>query len=437
MTRQPSLSETTAPNPIPPDPPQRHLWSPTSATPGPDHQHGQPPIPTQQPQRLEDEEKGEGPPEPSLQPKTAAPPLANRPITHFYTVSYLIFFAIFGTLARLGLQALTFYPGAPVVTGVLWANVAGSLVMGFLLEDRRIFREEWGTSSWEENGEDAHERHKKHKTTKKSIPLYIGLTTGFCGCLTSFSSFIRDVFLALANALPDPSRGRGNASRNGGYSFMALVAVILITVSLSLSALVFGAHLALALGPVTPVLPFRFTRHVLDPLFVVLGWGCWLGTVFMAIWPPDRHTSSAETWRDRAVFSIVFAPLGCLTRFYLSLSLNARLPRFPLGTFASNIFGTLIEGMAYDLQHVGYLAGSAAGAGSRARVSCQVLQGVMDGFCGSTTTVSTWVAELNGLGRRRDAYTYGVGSVGVALGCLVVVMGSLLWTRGFDTPACA
>lgn len=37
----------------------------------------------------------------------------SRLATQIYTLSYLILFSIFGTLARLGLQALTSYPGAP------------------------------------------------------------------------------------------------------------------------------------------------------------------------------------------------------------------------------------------------------------------------------------------------------------------------------------
>lgn len=420
------LAEATAPPPIP--------SSPTERTTHDHHYH-----------HRAEEEQQQQPPE--LHPRESLKPLSERPSTHFYTLSYLVFFAILGTLARLGLQALTFYPSAPVLTGVLWANVGGSLVMGFFIEDRRMFREEWGDGSatsnlcsldHEDNGShhDAPEKleaHKKHKSVKKTIPLYIGLTTGFCGCFTSFSSFIRDIFLALANALPNPDLKAMDTTpihRNGGYSFMALVAVILITVGLSLCALVTGAHLALAVEPITPTLPFRFTRRILDPLVVLLGWGSWLGAIFLAIWPPDRHSSTPDTWRGRAVFAIVFAPLGCLLRFYLALALNTRLPRFPLGTFAANIFGTLIEGMCYDLQHV-------AGLGGTVLVSCQVLQGVMDGFCGSTTTVSTWVAELNGLGRRRDAYWYGVVSVAVGLGFLVVIMGSLLWTKGFVGGSCS
>ncbi|KAJ5782548.1 Camphor resistance CrcB protein [Penicillium paradoxum] len=374
---------------------------------------------------------GERAPAPAPQPASAAPPLSKH-ATHLYTVSYLIFFSFLGTLARLGLQALTFYAGAPVVTGVLWANVCGSLVMGFVSEDQNLFREEWGISL-PKNSAAEDEKGKRHMAVKKTIPLYIGLTTGFCGCCTSFSSFIRDVFLALANALPDPSIPSGShiASRNGGYSFMALVAVILLTVSLSLSALIFGAHLALALGRVTPTVPFAFTRRFIDPTVVVLAWGCWLGAVFLAIWPPDRH-NGPDVWRGRAVFALVFAPLGCLLRFYVSLHLNGRIPTFPLGTFVVNIFGCIIEGLCYDLQHVSGLGAVVPAA----LTGCQVLQGVMDGFCGSTTTISTWVAELKGLAHRRHAYLYGISSVAVALGFSIVIMGSLLWTQGFAEAVC-
>ncbi|RHZ43178.1 FluC/FEX family fluoride channel [Aspergillus thermomutatus] len=427
------LSESTAPPPTPSNPPQRQSWSSTGYA---------LPSTTEKPPAAPIE------PTPSKRTPTTQQPLSKH-ATHLFTLSYLVFFSIFGTLARLGLQALTFYPGAPVVTGVLWANVGGSLLMGFFLEDKNLFREEWGQPPPHNPREDsnaARERANNHKSVKKTIPLYIGLTTGFCGSFTSFSSFIRDVFLALTNDLPDPSVS-SITSRNGGYSFMALLAILLTTVALSLSALICGAHLALAFDRFTPSFPFRLTRRVIDPLFVLLGWGCWLGAVFLAIWPPDRSASNnnssnsaPETWRGRAVFAIVFAPLGCLLRYYISLYLNRRVPVFPLGTFTVNIFGTVVLAMCFDLQRVDgvgtAIAADARSASYAILTSCQVLQGVMDGFCGCATTVSTWVAELNGLSRRRQAYVYGVASVAVALGFFVVIAGSLGWTRGFVDPVC-
>lgn len=159
----------------------------------------------------------------------------------------------------------------------------------------------------------------------------------------------------------------------------------------------------------------------------------------MAAVPPDRLSGPAyaghkETWRGQVLFSLVFAPLGCLLRFYMSLKLNGLVPSFPLGTFTANIFGTAVLGMTYDLQRAPV---SAAGMGAVVGVTgCQVLQGVEDGFCGTLTTVSTWVVELTGL-RRRHAYVYGGASVFMGLGILVVVMGSVLWTVGWRTPSCA
>lgn len=387
-------------------------------------------------------------------PSSPRPERASRLATELYTVSYLIIFSIFGTLARLGLQALTFYPGAPVQTGVLWANFAGSLMMGFLLEDRKLFRDGWGgqrpreqeeRDNGEEDGRSITRQRiaaakKEHAAVKKTIPLYIGLSTGFCGSFTSFSSFMRDAYLALANALPAPIprnsaaiAGVTTIPRNAGYGFLAVCAIIIVTTILCLGALKAGAHLALALDPITPSVPFLLTRKTVDRTVVFLAWGSWLGAILMSIWPPDRPGASdgrstweQETWRGRALFAVLFAPLGCLLRFYASLRLNGKLPWFPLGTFAVNMCGTALEGMFFDLQHVPI--------GNR--VGCEVLQGAMDGFCGCLTTVSTWVAEMHGL-RKGHGYIYGLASVGAGLGLAVVIMGSLQWTTGLHRPLCA
>ncbi|QSZ37133.1 hypothetical protein DSL72_009226 [Monilinia vaccinii-corymbosi] len=403
--------------------------------------------------------RGEKPPQEEKKDADADAKMLSKSATRLYTISYLILFSMLGTLARLGLQAITFYPGAPIIFSELWANVGGSVIMGFLSEDRMLFREEWGTATYhdkiqewkaktkdEENGSgsspveptppDLQAAKRAHAASRKTIPLYVGLATGFCGSFTSFSSFIRDTFLALSNNLPSPlnhpqdyspvmASTTSTVSRGGGYSFMATLAVIITTVSLCLAALFFGAHLAISLEPYTPSLSFHKSRKYLDPFAVFLAWGCWLGAVLLAIFPPDGDDALPEIWRGRAVFSLVFSPIGCLGRFYASLYLNGRVSSFPLGTFAVNMFGTAVLGMAYDLQHVP-LGGV---------VGCQVLQGIEDGFCGCLTTVSTWVVELSSL-RRFHAYRYGLVSVLGGLGLMVVIMGSFRWTRGFDGLVC-
>jgi fluoride ion exporter CrcB/FEX len=359
----------------------------------------------------------------------------SRLLTQLYTVSYLILFSILGTLARLGLQALTNYPGTPIIFTSIWPNFAGSLVMGFLSEDRMLFREAQAPSpnpstNEEEPTNGCPSPKQTHAALKKTIPLYIGLATGFCGSLTSFSAFMRDTFLALVNDLPTTSTSHTPIPsssppppRNGGHTFLALLSIPLITLALSLSALFLGAHLALALSPLTPTL--RRTPHLwADRAAVPLAWGCWLGAVLMAALPPAGHVA----WRGEVLFALVFAPLGCLVRFAVSLRLNGRVAAFPVGTFVVNVVGTAVLAGSWDLAH----SGTVGGAGVP---GCQVLAGVQDGFCGCLTTVSTWVGELAVL-RRRHAYVYGGASVLGGLAVVVAVMGGLRWSEGYEPGAC-
>lgn len=379
---------------------------------------------------------------PDFEASVMPPTQHSRKLTELYTISYLIFFAILGTVARLGLQALTFYPGAPVAFSELWANVAGTFIIGFLAEDQRLFHAEWGRSRADEEeripesvdrptSPDRRREKARHGKVKKTIPLYIGLATGFCGSCTSFSSFVRDLFFALSNDLHIPISHPGTLStstisRNGGYSFMAVSAVLITTVSICYAALKCGAHLALLLDPTTPRLPFRLTRRFLDPLVVILGWGSWVGAIVLVVSPPE------VAWRGQVLFALIFAPIGCLLRYYVSLLLNPLLASFPLGTFAANIFGTAVLAMSYDLQRVPLLSSGIVGGSV---LGCQVLQGLMDGFCGALTTVSTWILELDS-SKRRPAYVYALASVGVALGLCVAIMGSVRWTIGWGTLAC-
>ncbi|KIW02776.1 uncharacterized protein PV09_05838 [Verruconis gallopava] len=382
------------------------------------------------------------------QSRSKTEPRPSQYLLHLYTYSYLILFSIFGTLARLGTQWVANYANAPVTPSELWANVGGCLVMGFLMEDRALFRTPQKSRSEpparlkvDSDSSDAEKLNKDlavlqgelekrksgkaHLAYKKTLPLYIGLTVGFCGSYTSFSSAMRDAFLALSNDLTPKNASSG--SRNDAWSVCAVVAVIILEVGLSLAALSFGAHLCEASMPILRRLPSVNKIRFLDFLAVFLGFGCWLGTVFLAIWPPQNR------WRQDAVFAIVFAPLGCILRFLLSIKLNSLIARFPLGTFVANVFGCMVLAMCYDLQRAPLA--SAAGQVGGGLVGCQVLQGVIDGFCGCLTTVSTWVAELKGL-RKKHAYEYGFASVAVGLSFMIVIIGSLHWTIGLSKAVC-
>ena len=375
-----------------------------------------------------------------------------------YTIAYLVFFSFWGTLARLGVQWLGFYPGAVVVISNLWANFGGSLFMGFLTEDRNLFDTSSSPTSFSKffqrkshflARDDDPASNKKKKATgrlsKKEYPLFIGLTTGFCGSFTSFSTFSRDMFFALSNYVATPinhptdhDKPGSYASRSAGWSVCDVLAVVILTLCVNLAALKLGAHIALGLEKVTPALPHRFLHHVVNPLMVFLAAGCWIGAILLAVFPPDRPggpdaAGPTEKWRGEVLFALVFAPLGCLLRWYLSKKLNSRISGFPLGTFAANIFGVIVLAMCYDLQHVKANATAIGPIGGM--IGCQVLQGVQDGFCGCLTTISTWILELTTL-KRWHAYRYGGLSVFISLALMIVIMGSVRWSVGYVDSAC-
>jgi fluoride ion exporter CrcB/FEX len=182
--------------------------------------------------------------------------------------SWIVFLAIWGALARIGLSALSTYPGQ-VVFPLIWSQFIGCVVMGFLLQDKTLFPKE-----------------------TRYVALYIGLTTGFCGSLTSFSTFMWNCLQALANLDPSYPRGRG-------YNFLALCGQVVITLCGSIAGLRFGAHIAQVSRHLLPSVQMHKGRRGVDLLGValgILGWGVagimcglipkWRAELFTAILAP-------------------------------------------------------------------------------------------------------------------------------------------------------
>lgn len=339
-------------------------------------------------------------------PPAVAVSIAPQP--SFYTtvaiLAHLSLFSLLGTLSRLGLSRLTTYPSAPVTFPVLWSNFAGSLLIGFL--------------------------SAVAPPEAKSSPFYVALATGYCGSLTSFSTFMHDVFTSLANdslpasastpSLSAPPRARGD-------SVLAPLAVLIVTLTVSVSALHLGAHLARLL-PLSPLIRLFSTRALSSPpLPTILFLASYVIILVLTLLP--SFTASHPSWRASPLFALLLSPPGCLLRYYLSRGLNPRTASFPLGTFAANILGTLVLAVAFDVRHL-----PAARLGSHARVKREVLRGFEDGFCACLSTVSSFVLELDLLSRRGRggaAWVYGGASVGVGVSVLVAVMGGVRWSVGF------
>lgn len=93
------------------------------------------------------------------------------------------------------------------------------------------------------------------------------------------------------------------------------------------------------------------------------------------------------------------------------------------------MLATAILGTSYVLQRRP-LAG-----GALSILQCQVLQAVEDGFCGSLSTVSTFVVEIDDMrGRRGAGYLAGSWVMGVLI--MVAIVGGSWWNGSGFGEAC-
>ena len=361
-----------------------------------------------------------------------------RPQGTFYQefdiLAHLVFFSFSGTLARIGLRRLTISYGRspPVLTSVLWANLTGCLIIGFLDEGRKLFNrrrqqqqqqreEQVGTLS--QRGSISIGVQRQPPPKNFNSPLYIGLSTGFCGCLTSFSSLMGDLLLGLyqdssassfsfssSTNTTATATNTGPGLRPPGQAITAILALMIIHPCVCFCALQCGIYLASIIvviimtskrniHPLSSSSSHSSTRRTFRSMVVVfIPFATWLVVIILSIWPPSsshRHTTATDEnhtiikERPSLIFPLVFAPLGCLLRYYISRPLNGlslKIPRyfsrrrlcphhhhhhhhspsssssssssssfidiarFPFGTLLVNILGTILFIVSFGLQ---------------------------------------------------------------------------------------
>ncbi len=94
---------------------------------------------------------------------------------------------------------------------------------------------------------------------------------------------------------------------------------------------------------------------------------------------------------------------GAMTRLGMTLLLAHRIVIVPLGTFASNLLGCFIMGIVLQLMLTAEWFSQATIVTEQNRLLFAV------GFCGSLTTMSSMVVEMNTLMQRSEflgAFTY-------------------------------
>lgn len=134
------------------------------------------------------------------------------------------------------------------------------------------------------------------------------------------------------------------------------------------------------------------------------------------------YFKASPAFRHQATAALLFSFPGTLTRYLLAVKLTPLVTLFPLGTFVANTAGTALLGVFHVLQRTSTLP---------SHNGCAILQGLIDGYCGCLTTVSTFAVEVDAL-KAKKAWFYVALSWGVSQLLLLVIFGSSWWGADVD-----
>ncbi|KDO18884.1 hypothetical protein SPRG_15836 [Saprolegnia parasitica CBS 223.65] len=230
--------------------------------------------------------------------------------------------------------------------------------------------------------------------TARHEAFWTGVTTGFCGCCTTFASWE----LVLAQQY------LGSMAANATLMFF-------VQLTTSLASFLSGRHLGLlytdrhheaALGAAwSDVLTYAQSRSVdqesdgtWQRLALALEEARPLAAAGASTLKPVRHgvvyglcgvatliaVTLAALYLD-GYLAVVFGPPGALLRYGLGLRLN-KSKTFPLGTFAANVSASIVS-------CIGVLAMPTSALGAT-----WIQHALLTGFCGSLSTVSSWINEI-------------------------------------------
>lgn len=211
--------------------------------------------------------------------------------------------------------------------------------------------------------------------------LYIGLTTGLCGSLTTYSG----VMFYSCVALFGPSKSQT-------YPISNYLSVLVAVLSSSFVAFLLGRDLSICClksSQRTKQTILLIKDHVNRWIFPLLISFCIPLLILLAVLLPQGPLTYL-------IYSVIFSPFGSLTRYFLSVVFNGKYP-IPVGTLIANLFGSLLY---FGLMTIKIYVQI------RSFLVEQILLGLLQGYCGCLTTVSTLIAELESFEKPLMRYIY-------------------------------
>ncbi|CAI4827618.1 AKH_1a_G0051800.mRNA.1.CDS.1 [Saccharomyces cerevisiae] len=371
------------------------------------------------------------------------PVISNHKLSHYIHV-FCTFttFCILGTETRQAITALSTYtPAFVTAPTVLWSNCSSCMLMGIM--------QSLNAYTW----------MKDHQV------LFLGVTTGYCGALSSFSSMLLEMFEHSTN-LTNGNIANHTKLPNRAYGIMEFLSVLLVHLMVSMGSLIFGRQLGkeviVAYGsssfskPYTPpsdtvkenagdvdtqemeknILEFKFKTpapffkkffDIVDKLAYALAFP--LIILFVVLCAYYENYSRGK-WTLPCLFGI-FA--GFL-RYWLAEMFNKTNKKFPLSTFLANVFATLLIGIFTMVQR-GKKHFSTDIPIVNSLNSCHIVSALISGFCGTLSTISTFINEGYKLSFINMLIYYTV-SIAISYCLLVITLGSYAWTRGLTNPIC-
>ncbi|UJR36624.1 hypothetical protein I4U23_029344 [Adineta vaga] len=284
----------------------------------------------------------------------------------------IVIFSYIGVTIRLGLSFLG--NNQTPLNAAFWTNFVGCFIMGFFVEQKMHIHNHFSQ-------------------------LYIGLTTGLCGSITTFSGLMYNSCVALFGP-----------SSHYTYPISNYLSVITSAFASSFVGFTIGRHLSIFLLPSSSTTTKRIqylnssVRIWLFPILLVFSIPILI--LLAVLLPYGRYTYF--------IYSIIFAPFGSLTRYALSVLFNFN-PNFPLGTLFANILGSYIYfGMVAINEYVPALS----------PLVKQILISIIQGYCGCLTTVSTFILEIDTIKKRKYIYLYFVMSL-LPIQIVYIILGDI------------